>query len=353
VTALATSAPATGAGAGVDDDVAPGSGSRWASTGRRLLGALAKLLELAAVMVLVTFGTFMLISLVPGDPTVTILGPDRPPEQYEALRAELGLDRPLLEGYANWLSNAVRGDLGESITGGEVASRVAAALPVSLQLAAMALVLSLIIAVPLAMVAAARPGGGIDRAVSALSFGLLSIPPFLSGLLLILVFVKAFPVLPRLEWVRLTSEEGLAGNLRHAILPVLAISFTVIPGFVRVLRSDLIETLQQDFVAAARARGRAPLRILVGDALRPSAFSLVTLIGISMGQLIGATVIVEVLFALPGIGSVAAKAAMGGDVPLVQGCVLVIAVIYVVANGLADAAYGWLDPRVRRKGART
>ena len=309
-----------------------------------------RLVELVAVLLLSSFATFMLISLTPGDPTVAILGKDRPQEQYDELRSELGLDEPLLTGYASWLGDAVHGDLGRSLGPGRapVLDRIRAALPVSLQLAGMALLLSLLVAVPLALGSAAKPGGRVDRLATVLSYGSISSPPFLSGLVLVILFVETWPIFPRLEWVRLTAEEGVWQNLRHAALPTVAVAMTVFPGFLRVLRSDLIETLKQDFIAAARARGRSPWRVLLGDALRPSAFSLLTLVGVQLGQLIGAAVVVESLFTLPGLGTVIARAALSGDVTLVQGGVLVIAVLYVMSNALVDLSYAWLDPRVRR-----
>ncbi len=309
-----------------------------------------RLVELLAVLLLSSFLTFALTSLTPGDPTVAILGKDRPQEQYDELRRELGLDRPILEGYASWLGDAVTGDLGTSLGPGreEVATRVAAALPVSLQLAAMALVLALLVAVPLALWSAAHPGGRVDRGATAAGYVAISTPPFLAALVLVLLFVQTWEVFPRLEWVRITSDEGLGENLRHAALPTVAVAMTIFPGFLQVLRSDLIETLQQDFIAAARARGRAPWRVLLGDALRPSSFSIITLVGVQMGQLVGAAVVVEALFTLPGLGTMIARAALSGDVPLVQGGVLVIAVLYVLSNALIDIVYTWLDPRVRR-----
>jgi len=309
-----------------------------------------RLVELLAVLLLSSFATFMLTSLTPGDPTVAILGKDRPQEQYDELRHELGLDRPVLEGYANWLGDAVHGDLGTSLGPGrpEVVDRVLAGLPVSLQLAAMALALALLVAVPLALWSAAHPAGRVDRAATAASYASISTPPFLAALVLVLLFVQTWELFPRLEWVRITSDEGIVENLRHAALPTVAVAMTIFPGFFRVLRSDLLDTLSQDFIAAARARGRSPWRVLLGDALRPSAFSIITLVGVQMGQLVGAAVVVEALFTLPGLGTMIARAALSGDVPLVQGGVLVIAVLYVLSNAVVDTAYAWLDPRVRR-----
>ena len=309
---------------------------------------LIRVLELAAVLLIVSFGVFLMVALIPGDPATAILGEGKPPEQYEALRQELGLNDPVLQRYFDWLGGALTGDLGQSILPPQTAvgERLLAALPVSIQLATMGLAIALLVSIPLALWSAARQGGLVDRAIGASMFGLLSVPSFLAGLLLIMLFVNDFGWFPRSQWVRLS--DSLGGNLHHAILPAVVIALSEIALFTRILRNDLVVTLQEDFVLAARAKGMPPWRIMVGDALRPSSFSLVTLFGISTGRLIGSTVIVEYLFALPGMGSLVVTAAQTGNFPIVQGAVLVTAVIYVLVNSGVDLSYGYLDPRTRR-----
>lgn len=309
---------------------------------------LVRLLELVTVLLLVSFGVFLMVALIPGDPAIAILGQGRPPEQYEALRQELGLNDPILMRYVEWLGSALQGDLGRSVIPPQtpVVDRLTAALPVSLQLAVMGLVIAIVVSVPLALWTAARQGGLADRMVSATMFGLLSIPSFLAGLILIMLVVNGAGWFPRSQWVRIS--DSLSGNLHHAILPAVVIALSEIALFTRVLRNDLVVTLQEDFVLSARAKGMPPWRIMVGDALRPSSFSLVTLLGISTGRLIGSTVIVEYLFALPGLGSLVVGAAQSGNFPIVQGAVLVTAFAYVVVNNAVDLSYGFLDPRTRR-----
>lgn len=308
-----------------------------------------KLCELAAVLLLVSLGVFMLMTLLPGDPAVVILGEGHPPEAYIAMREQLGLDQPVLQRYLDWLGGVLTGDLGTSLVPpqSDVAERVGAALPVSAQLAVMALVIALVIAIPLALWSAYHEGGRIDRVISASVFGILSVPSFLAGLILIMVAVNWLGWFPRAEWVRLS--EGIGANLYHAFLPALTISLMELALFTRVLRNDLIVTLREDFILAAKAKGMSPLRVLVADALRPSSFSLVTLMGLSLGRLIGNTVIVEYLFALPGMGTLVVNSANQGDFPMVQGAVLVIAVLYVLINTAIDFSYRYLDPRVRRE----
>ncbi len=309
---------------------------------------LKRLSELAVVLLLVSFGVFMLVSLLPGDPAVSILGEGRTPAEYAAKRTELGLDGNVLSRYAEWLGSALTGDLGASLVPpqSDVLSRVLTALPVSAQLGAMGLVIALLLAVPLAMWSAAHEGGLIDRAIGASMFAVLSVPSFLAGLLLIAVFSNGLGWFPRAQWVRFSEDP--VQNLYHAILPALTIALMELALFTRVLRNDLIVTLHEDYILAARAKGMSPRRILIADALRPSSFSLVTLLGISMGRLIGSTVIVEYLFALPGMGSLIVNAANQGDFPMVQGAVLLVALIYVVVNAGIDLSYGYLDPRTRR-----
>jgi peptide/nickel transport system permease protein len=309
---------------------------------------LKRIGELVAVLLIVSFGTFLLVSLLPNDPAVSILGQGRAPAEYEAVREELGLNKGLLPRYADWLGSAITGDLGTSVVPPQVdvLDRIAAALPVSLELAVLGMGMALLISVPLAMWSAYRADGRVDRAISAGAFGLLSVPSFLAGLLLIVVFVNQLGWFPRGQWMRIT--DGLGDNLYHAFLPALVIALAEAALFTRILRNDLITTLQEDFILAAKAKGMSPRHILVSDALRPSSFSLITVLGLSLGRLIGSTVIVEFLFALPGMGSLVIGAANTGDFVMVQGAVLVIATIYVLTNLVIDLSYGALDPRIRR-----
>ncbi|QKT13403.1 ABC transporter permease [Rhodococcus sp. W8901] len=307
-----------------------------------------KIGELVVVLFVVSLGTFGLVSLIPGDPSVAALGEGHTPEEYAQARLEMGLDDPFFTRYWHWLSNALQGDLGKSLVPpqSDVMERIGAALPVSVQLAIMGLFIALVVAIPLAMWSARHQGGLIDRIISACTFGVLSIPSFLSGLLLIMLFVNHLGWFPRSQWVRIS--EGVGDNLYHAILPAIAISLLEMAMFLRILRSDLITTLQENFILVSKAKGTSNMRLLVSDALRPSSFSLITMLGLVIGSMIGSTVIVETLFSLPGLGSLIVRAAQQGDMPMVQGAVLVIAVIYVVANGIIDISYGYLDPRSRR-----
>ncbi|MDP9823940.1 peptide/nickel transport system permease protein [Nocardioides massiliensis] len=326
----------------------PRPARRRRRTDGRLRGVLGRLTELVLVLLVVSFGTFALVSLMDVDPAVSILGEGYAAEDYEKVREDLGLNDPMLVRYFDWLGGALTGDLGRSVIPPyhDVVDRILGALPVSVELAALGMGMALLFSIPLAMWSAFHAGGRVDRFVSAGTFAVLSLPSFLVGLLVILVFSNTLGWFPRAEWSRLS--EGLGDNLYHAFLPALTIALAETAMFTRILRNDLIGTLQEDFILAAKAKGMGTVHVLFSDALRPSSFSLITLMGISLGRLIGSTVIVEYLFALPGMGTLVIGAANTGDYVTVQGAVLVIAVIYVVTNALIDISYGYLDPRVRR-----
>jgi peptide/nickel transport system permease protein len=304
--------------------------------------------ELLLVILIVSFLAFWLSSLLPGDPAVTLLGRNHPPSAYIAARHQLGLDQPLLSQYWNWLTGLLHGHFGTSLLPprDSVATMVSKALPITLEIVALAMFFALVIAVPAALWSASRANRLADRAVSASSFAMLSTPEFLAGLLLILVFVVNLNALPRIGWVDLTADP--IQNLQHALLPALALALPQAALFTQVLRNDLVATLQEDYILAARATGEKPWRIMVFGALRPSLFSLVTIAGLSIGYLIGGTAVVETQFSIPGLGNLLVNAAGGSDVPVLQAAVVILAVVFVVTNGVIDFMYGLMDPRIRR-----
>jgi peptide/nickel transport system permease protein len=225
--------------------------------------------------------------------------------------------------------------------------------PINFELAFVAIGLSLLLAVPAAMLSAYFAGRRLDRSLSVTAFGMISVPPFLSGLILILIFALTLGWLPDSQWTRLTNngswtDLNLIKNIKSMVLPVICISINEIAVFLRLLRGDLIGTLQEDFVLAAKAKGMPTRHLMLREAMRPSSFSLVTLAGVSVGRVIGGTVIVERIFSIPGVGKQVVEAATKSDYPIVQGGVLVLAVFYVAVNMGIDILYGFLDPRIRR-----
>jgi peptide/nickel transport system permease protein len=309
-----------------------------------------KLLHMTLVLLLVSFATLALMDLIPGGPAYAILGESATPAQVTKVNAQLGLDRPLPARYADWLGHAVTGDLGASLIGGRpVTETIGQRLPVTLELAVLALVFAIVVSVPLAVLSAYRRDRPVDRAGNATTVLLMSSPHFLTALALSYVLAIQLRAFPVTGWTDLSG--GVGENLRSAFLPALTLAFAEIPILTRVLRADLIETLDEDFVLAARAKGLSAPRVLFGHALRPSSFSLVTLAGLTFGNLIAGTVIVETIFAVPGIGQALVQSVLNKDFPVLQGIVVVIAVAYVVTNVVVDLAYGLLDPRVRASAA--
>jgi peptide/nickel transport system permease protein len=312
-----------------------------------MLGFLARrLFYLVPVLLAVSLLTFLIASLLPGDLAYVILGDQATPENVEALRRDLGLDQPIWWRYIGWLGHVLEGDLGRSFrTGQTVLQAVVERFPVSFELMLFAELIGLAIGVPIAIACAARSGGPFDRFMTGTAFGMLSVPTFLSAILLIYLFAVQLRWLPATGYVPL-SEDPLA-NLRFFILPALTLGMAEWPGIMRVLRSDMIATLQEDYIALAKAKGLKPWRILFVHALKPSSLTLVTITGINIGRLMGGTVIVETIFALPGIGRLLVSAIGTRDLIILQGVVLCVAGGYVLINFIVDMLYAVIDPRIR------
>ncbi len=309
-----------------------------------------RLLQLIPVMILVTLATFLMTELLPGDPAIAILGENARPAQIAAVRKELRLDEPVITRYVQWVGSAAKGDLGRSIVSHQPVSEVLRQrMPVNLELAVLASLLAVLVAIPLGAWSAYRAGRMFDRATSAASFGVVAVPPFLLGLILVALLALKVELLPNTGWVKLS--ESVTDNLRFLVLPVLTLALGEIAVYGQLLRADMAATLQEDYVLAARARGLTNRHVLMREALRPSSFSLVTLAGVNLGRLIGGTVIVEKIFGLPGVGIAITQAIPQKDFPMLQGGVLMLAVAYLVINLVVDMSYTLLDPRVRR-GAR-
>lgn len=306
----------------------------------------ARLLHIIPVLLLVSLGTMLLIELTPGDPAVAYLGENATPEQIVVVRQQMGLDRSIPERYVTWLADVAQGDLGTSLRSQQpVLDAVRERLPVTLELAILAQIIAFAVAIPVALISAYRAGGKFDKLTNLASSSLVSSPSFLTALLLVYLLALRFRIFPATGWVRLT--EAPLDNLKSAFLPALTLALTEMAVLMRVLRSDVIATLQEDFILSAKAKGLPTWYVLLRHALRPSSFSLVTLAGLSLGRLIGGAVIVETLFALPGIGQLLVNAIFNKDVITVQGVVMFVALVYVALNVLTDVIYTVLDPRTR------
>jgi peptide/nickel transport system permease protein len=310
-----------------------------------------RLLRLAATLFAVTFLSFIMTSLLPGDPVNAILGVDAPrdEETVQRIRTELGLDDPLPQRYVTWLGNAAQGDLGESYInrGQSVSDTIKSRLPVTAQLAFMAIIIALILAIPIGVLGAYRQGRWQDQTTSAGVQVALSVPNFITGIMLIWLFAVQLKWLPASNWNRI-SDKGLIENMKTAILPSTALALTQMAIFSRLIRSDMIATLQENFVLSARAKGLSDRYVLMRHALRPSSLSLATIVGINFGALLGGTVIIETLFAIPGLGFRLINAINQRDILVIQGITVFVAVVYVVINTIVDLFYTVLDPRIRR-----
>ncbi|MEM7274573.1 MAG: ABC transporter permease [Actinomycetota bacterium] len=307
--------------------------------------------RLALTLLAVTFLSFIMTALLPGDPVNAILGVDGPrdPELEAEIRAELGLDDPIPVRYVNWLADAARGDLGESYInrGQEVSATIGQRLPVTAQLAFMAIVIAVVLAIPIGVIGAYRQGRWQDQATSAGVQVALSVPNFITGIFLIWLFAVTLKWLPASNWNRI-GDKGLWENFKTSILPATALALTQMAIFSRLVRSDMIATLQENYILSAKAKGLSDRYILFRHALRPSSLSLATIVGINFGALLGGTVIIETLFAIPGLGFRLINAINQRDILVIQGITVFVAVAYVVINTVVDLFYTVLDPRIRR-----
>lgn len=347
----------------------------------------------------VSVASFVLVELIPGDPIANVYGDTATPEQIAHIRNQLGLDKPMVERYASWAKGVLTLNFGETLVPPirPVTTLMSHAVPVTLQLALMAVIFSLLVGLPLGALAACYEGSAVDKLIGGVSFALLSIPSFVGGLALILLFVfngdtvrqillfaglassiflfvkglrtssshtavsyilfllpavaglliyLYLPNFPRQGWV--SPFESPAASLKHSFLPALAISIGVIPLYAQLLRADMQVTLKQNFIMIARAKGASPFQIVFREALRPSLFSLITVAALSFGTMLAGSVIVETIFNLPGLGKTIVTAIIQSDYVVVQAGVLITAFVFVILNTLVDLTYALLDPRVRR-----
>lgn len=306
-----------------------------------------RFLVLLAVLFVVTLGTFFMVHLLPGDPTVTLLGPNDTAQNRAILLAQLGLNKPLWQQYFIWLGNVLRGNLGQSFIDHQtVTSIIKNAFIIDIQLVVLSQIVAFAVAIPLALLASRRPNKAFDRVSTASTFSLLALPPFAIAplaLLLLTVYVHAFPG---------PSSYSVGGsfwsNLHALVLPALILSLGSIVFYYRILRNDLIATLQEDFILMARSKGLSDRRVLLKHAFRPSSLSLIATAGLNISALLTGAFVVEVLFALPGLGYEVVQSILQNDYIVVQGLILVVAVFVVIINFAADTLYSVVDPRVAR-----
>jgi peptide/nickel transport system permease protein len=292
----------------------------------------ARLAQLVVVLFVVSAVSFLLLNHLPGNPVITLLGPAATPEAVRQLTAQLGLDKPAWLRYFIWVGNAFQGNLGQR-------------LPVTLELLVLSQIIALALAIPLGIISALRPSQLVDRLSSGAAFGLLSVPGFILAELLVYLFAVRYNLFPATGYVHLTEDP--LQNLRSLTLPAVTLGLGSMAVYMRVLRTDMIATLQQDFITMARSKGLPTWWILLRHALRPSTFTLVTVGGLNVGTLIGGAFIVEYIFQVPGLGLLTINSIYARDYLVVTSTTVLVAAGFVIVNLLVDLLYTFLDPRVR------
>jgi len=307
---------------------------------------LARLVALIPILLGLSIASFALVHVIPGDPALVMLGGEGTPQQVQELRKQLGLDRPLHVRYAEWLSRVVRGDLGESLYNRtRVIDELAWRFPTTLALVSLSLLISVLIGVPAGLLSAVYRNTWIDHAARLLTLLSLSMPSFWLGLMLIILFSLKLNLLPIVGYTSVVTD--LWSALRFLILPSCALGTYLTALLARLVRSSVLEVLGQEYIRTARAKGLHERVVLFRHALRNALIPAVTVMGINMGILLGGSAVIETLFILPGVGQLVITALYNRDLPVIQGLILYISVLYVLINLVVDLLYTYLDPRLR------
>ncbi|MBQ1046051.1 MULTISPECIES: ABC transporter permease [unclassified Micromonospora] len=309
---------------------------------------LRRALQSAVVLIGVTLVVFLLLQLVPGDPVRVALGTRFDQATYDALRERAGLDQPLPVQYASYLGHALTGDLGVSFrTGQPVSQIVLERLPATLSLAVTAVVFALLVAFPLGIVAAVRSGSAVDHAARVFSQFGVSVPDFWMGIMGILLFAGVLGWLPPSGYVALTEDPGRWAT--HVALPAVTVGLVTASILTRFIRSSVLEVLSADYVRTAEAKGLRNRVVIVRHVLRNALIPVVTVVAVQLASLLGGVIVIEVLFAWPGIGRLTFDAVQARDYPVLQGAVLLVAALFLLVNLLVDILYARLDPRITVK----
>ncbi|MCC6175890.1 MAG: ABC transporter permease [Chloroflexi bacterium] len=304
------------------------------------------LLRLIPVILLVSAAVFFVFRIVPGDIAVAQLGENADPAAVERLREAWGLNRPLVVQYGEWLVRALRADLGESYLSHQpVTDALLEKLPATVELALLGMALSLVVSIPLGIVAALMRGTWVDQLLRMVALLGFCMPRYWLAILLILLFAVQAKWLPPSGYVGL--REGLLENLQYVALPAVSVALTLAAVQMRFLRSSLLDVIDQDFIRTARAKGLAERAVVLWHALKNSLIPFVTVVGLELGSLLGGLVVVEQIFAWPGIGWLTIQSITQRDYAIVQGAVMLVAIGFVTINFVVDLVYAYLDPRIR------
>ena len=301
------------------------------------------------VLVIVLVMTFLgaLVHIIPGDPVTLMLGPRATPELIAQVRSQMELDKPVYAQVSNFMVNAAQGDLGvDFVTDTSVMNLVMQALPPTLALAALSLILAAVFGIPLGILSATRPNSLLDRVTAVFSVSMITIPPYVAGLLLLVIFAVRLNALPSIGSGDISDP---VDYFLHLILPVTALAITWIGYIARLVRSSMLEVLNADYIRTARAYGLSDRRVAYKYALRNAIIPTIAVLGVAFGSLIGVAIFVEVIFARAGLGMLVFDAIQARNYPLVRGGVLAIAILFVLANLVADLTYQIVDPRIRAR----
>jgi peptide/nickel transport system permease protein len=308
-----------------------------------------RLLSMIPTLLLISILVFLITYLIPGDPSLTLLGMEVNEHAREVLRTQLGLDKPVYVRYGLWLLNILRGDLGQSIFGQfKVSYLISRALPVSLELMLLTMMIALIIAIPAAILSAVKKNSSVDMVVTIASFVGLSLPAFWLAIMLIYLFAVNLKLLPASGFVRMDKSVWL--NLRSMILPSVTLGIVYSTGLMRFLRAGILDVLNEDYILTARMKGVVEWIVLARHVFKNAMIPFITVLGLEMAWLMGGSVLIENVFALPGMGRLALNAILQRDYMLIQGIALVMALLFLTINLAVDILYAFLDPRVRLAG---
>jgi peptide/nickel transport system permease protein len=307
---------------------------------------LRRLAQLLPVLLIASTGIWAMIYAVPGDPVAVIVGENGTPEQMQAVRERLGLDKPVIVQYFSWLGNALQGDLGVSIQNREpVRDLIAQRIPATIQLGIAATIVGLLLGIPVAVISALRPNSWIDRSLSGWSALALGVPTFWLGILLILLFAVYLKWLPAAS-TYVSFAESPWQAVQNLLLPALTLGVYVSGIFARFLRASLLGELKADYVRTARSKGLRERDVVGRHVMRNALLPFVTIVGLMMANFIGGTVVTESVFTYPGLGRLLIQAISTRDYPLIQGCILFILLVFVLINLLVDVLYAYIDPRI-------
>ncbi|MCZ4547259.1 ABC transporter permease [Rhodococcus erythropolis] len=310
----------------------------------------SRILASVPLLLLVAFLSFVLLELANRgtDPAARIAGDGASPEQIETIRQNLNLDSPMIVRYAEWVGHAVTGDLGKSLYSGQaVTDAIMERIWITGSLALWAIILTIVIGIPLGVWAAVRQGSLVDRAVTTVAALLMSVPPFVLGLLLVITFAITRAWLPATGYVTI-AEGGIVEWSRHLILPALALAAVSAAELARQTRGSIVDALNKDYVRTSRAKGLSGRSVLWKHTMKNAAVSIVTVLGMQMGRILGGAVTVEFVFAISGLGMLGYTAVVQRDLPMVQGVVIISALVVLICNLLVDMSYGYLNPKIRK-----